>query len=235
MANFSLPTTGSAYTDVINVINDKIADAAKNFDPATSTPTNLPSGTIRWTSASNKWEKWNGTAWSDLTTTYAISISGNAATATSATSASSAATLTTARTINGTSFNGSANITTANWGTARTITIGNTGKSVNGSANVSWTLSEIGADIIPRDDASFGTGKLRVITADATIDLGPAAGSVFLVYNSATTPVTLVQGSGVTLRLDGTALAGSRTLLPLGKAVIHWVNTTVAVVSGSVT
>lgn len=57
----------------------------------------------------------------------------------------SANTLATARTINGTSFNGSANITTANWGTARTITIGSTGKSVNGSGNVSWSLSEIGA------------------------------------------------------------------------------------------
>ena len=53
--------------------------------------------------------------------------------------------LATARTINGTSFDGSANITTANWGTARTITIGSTGKSVNGSGNVSWSLSEIGA------------------------------------------------------------------------------------------
>ena len=31
------------------------------------------------------------------------------------------------------------------WTTARTITIGSTGKSVNGSGNVSWTLSEIGA------------------------------------------------------------------------------------------
>ena len=63
-------------------------------------------------------------------------LSGNASTATK---------LQTARTINGTSFNGSANITTANWGTARTITIGSTGKSVNGSGNVSWSLAEIGA------------------------------------------------------------------------------------------
>lgn len=68
--------------------------------------------------------------------TSALTCTGNSATAT---------TLQTARTINGTSFNGSANITTANWGTARTITIGNTGKSVNGSGNVSWSLSEIGA------------------------------------------------------------------------------------------
>lgn len=53
--------------------------------------------------------------------------------------------LATARTINGTSFDGSANITTSNWGTARTLTIGNAGKSVNGSGNISWSLSEIGA------------------------------------------------------------------------------------------
>jgi hypothetical protein len=59
--------------------------------------------------------------------------------------ASTATTLATARNINGTSFNGSADITTANWGTSRTITIGSTGKSVNGSGNVSWSLAEIGA------------------------------------------------------------------------------------------
>ena len=68
----------------------------------------------------------------------------------------SAATLTTARTINGTSFNGSANITTANWGTARTLTVGGTGKSVNGSANVSWSLAEIGAN----NAANLTTGTL---------------------------------------------------------------------------
>lgn len=74
--------------------------------------------------------------------TFSGALSGNATTATTATKAT---TLATARTINGTSFNGSANITTANWGTARTITIGNTGKSVNGAGNVSWSLAEIGA------------------------------------------------------------------------------------------
>lgn len=59
--------------------------------------------------------------------------------------ASTATKLQTARTINGTSFNGTGNITTANWGTACTITIGATGKSVNGSTNYSWSLDEIGA------------------------------------------------------------------------------------------
>ena len=60
-------------------------------------------------------------------------------------SANTAVKLATAKNINGTSFDGSANITTANWGTSRTLTIGSTGKSVNGSGNVSWTLDEIGA------------------------------------------------------------------------------------------
>lgn len=68
--------------------------------------------------------------------TWGISISGNAITSTK---------LATARSINGTNFDGSGNITTATWGTARTLTIGNTGKSVNGGGNVSWSLSEIGA------------------------------------------------------------------------------------------
>lgn len=71
---------------------------------------------------------------------YTNTISGS-----DAGTASSANSLTTARSINGTNFNGSGNITTANWGTTRTVTIGNSGKSVNGSGNVSWSLSEIGA------------------------------------------------------------------------------------------
>lgn len=63
-------------------------------------------------------------------------LNGNAATTTK---------LQTARTINDTSFNGTANITTAKWGTARDITLGLTKKSVNGSTNIAWTLAEIGA------------------------------------------------------------------------------------------
>nr|DAJ69797.1 MAG TPA: hyaluronidase [Caudoviricetes sp.] len=59
--------------------------------------------------------------------------------------ANSAAKLATARTINGTSFDGSGNITTANWGTSRNITIGNAKKAVNGGGDISWSLAEIGA------------------------------------------------------------------------------------------
>lgn len=77
--------------------------------------------------------------------TWGISVTGNAATATK---------LATARSINGTNFDGSGNITTANWGTARTITVGNTGKSVNGSGNVSWSLGEIGVHVSNKEPAA---------------------------------------------------------------------------------
>lgn len=58
--------------------------------------------------------------------------------------AASADRLTTARSINGINFDGTANITTSYWGTARNFTIGNTTRSVNGSGNVSWSLADIG-------------------------------------------------------------------------------------------
>jgi hypothetical protein len=82
-----------------------------------------------------------------VTNTITGSITGNAggSSASCTGNAATATILQTARNINGTSFNGSAAITTATWGTARTLTIGSTGKSVDGSANVSWSLAELGA------------------------------------------------------------------------------------------
>lgn len=64
-------------------------------------------------------------------------------------SANSADKLATSRTINGTSFDGTTDITTTNWGTARNLTIGNKTQSVDGSGNVSWSLSDMGAMPLP--------------------------------------------------------------------------------------
>ncbi|HHA2739743.1 tail fiber protein [Stenotrophomonas maltophilia] len=59
--------------------------------------------------------------------------------------ADTASSLAAPRTINGTAFDGSANIVTTAWGASRKVTIGNTAKDVNGGVNFGWTLSEIGA------------------------------------------------------------------------------------------
>lgn len=89
-------------------------------------------------------------------------------------SVASAAQLTTARSINGTNFNGVANITTDFWGTARILTIGSTGKSINGSANASWSLAEIGAAPVSHthDASDIISGVIniaRLPTASTTV------------------------------------------------------------------
>lgn len=100
--------------------------------------------------------------------TWGISISGNATTSTK---------LATARSINGTNFDGSGNITTATWGTARTLTIGNTGKSVNGGGNVSWSLSEIGAAASNHTHSylPLSGGAMTENTTDGTDNIEDAA------------------------------------------------------------
>lgn len=89
-------------------------------------------------------------------TTLGVSITGNAATATK---------LQTARTINGTLFNGTANIVTAYWGTARTISLSGavTGSaSVNGSQNVTITTTY-----------QFGSIDERYVGGNKTANHGP--------------------------------------------------------------
>lgn len=99
----------------------------------------------------------SGNATLKLPATIKATLSGNASTATK---------LAATKTINGTAFDGSGNITTANWGTSRTLTIGNKGKSVNGSGNVSWSLAEIGASPLQKSIVSktVSNGTLTLST-----------------------------------------------------------------------
>ena len=101
-------------------------------------------------------------------------------------SVASAAQLTTARSINGTNFNGTGNITTNSWGTSRTITIGSTGKSVNGSADASWSLTEIGAAPVSHthDASAIISGVINIArlpdastTAQGVVQLSSAVNS----------------------------------------------------------
>lgn len=93
-----------------------------------------------------------------------------------ATSAGSASKLTAARSINGTSFNGTADITTSNWGTARNISISdsdgsNTGTdvSVNGSDAVTLKLpSTIKATLKGNADTATTAGTATLATTATT-------------------------------------------------------------------
>ena len=136
---FRISGAGAAY------INGNIVYHAGNFTDNSS----------NWNTAYS----WGNHATAGYLTSV-TNISGNAGTAT---------TLQTARSINGTAFNGSADITTSFWGSTRTITIGSTGKSVNGSGNVSWTLAEIGAPSTTGTGAS-GTWPISISGNADTVD-----------------------------------------------------------------
>jgi hypothetical protein len=93
--------------------------------------------------------------------TTAASCSGNAATAT---------VLETARNINGTSFNGSADITvTAN--TTNTLTRGTylTGNNFNGSAATTWAVDATDANTVSKVVARDGSGNFAAGTITATL------------------------------------------------------------------
>ncbi len=97
----------------------------------------------------------------------------------------SATKLQTARTINGTSFNGTANITTAKWGTARTLAIAAASKSIDGSTNI--TISRADMNVSAGDESIF-TGTTvantwyRIASSPANIS---SITGIFSIYASA--------------------------------------------------
>ena len=127
--------------------------------------------------------------------------SGNAASATK---------LAAKRTINGTAFDGTANITTANWGTARNITITDgtntsTAVGVNGSANVSLNL--------PGTIKATFVGN---ITGNVTGNCSGSSGSCTGNAATATTATTAQACTGNAA--TATKLAAKRTIALSGAA-----------------
>lgn len=86
MADWSLPTLTSLYTDVLTMLMNRDIDSATLGYGGV--PTNPPTHFIRANGSTNRLERWDGTAFQSLFGgTWNINVSGNAATATTAGSA----------------------------------------------------------------------------------------------------------------------------------------------------
>lgn len=73
MANWLKPLITDLYTQVLDWLKDRDTDLAKGLDPAAVTVENPQAGFIRYSSANRRWEKFDGTSWAPLATSYAIS------------------------------------------------------------------------------------------------------------------------------------------------------------------
>lgn len=196
MADHSKPTVTSTYANFVTELDTRIDDVTLGLDPATTSPTNLPTNSIRWSSAATKWQKWNGSVWSDLAATYAINISGNAATVTNGVytngsyadpawitsisgakvsgaiggNAATATALANVRTINGVNFDGTANITV---NVANNLTFNNagggaaSGVAFNGGTATTISYNTIGAPSTSGANAS-GTWNISISGAAAS-------------------------------------------------------------------
>lgn len=196
MADHLKPTITSTYSNFVTELDARFDDLAVGLDPAVSSPTNVFTNSIRWASASNKWQKYNGSTWNDLSTLYSINISGNAGTVTNgvvttgsysnptwitalagskisgdvAGNAGSATILATARNINGVSFNGSAAIS-VNLNNSVTFNNGGTGgasgTTFNGGNASTISYNTIGAPSTTGTNAS-GSWAITITGNSAT-------------------------------------------------------------------
>ena len=106
---------------------------------------------------------------------------------------------------------------------------------VTGSANITSTLTiesglEAGYKNIPRDVSSIVKGKVFVTAAGFTLNTGSAADSTYSVYNNSASAITITQGSGLTLRVAGTATTGNYSLAQRGWVTIWFQSTTEAII-----
>lgn len=75
MANWTKPEITDTYTELLDFLKDRDIDLATMFQDLTGVVAgSLPVGTLRWNDAGSKFEKWNGSAWVDLATQYAVDV-----------------------------------------------------------------------------------------------------------------------------------------------------------------
>ena len=100
MANWNNPQLTSTYTNFLAEVKARDVDLATQFS---GSPTNMPTGSIKWNSGTNIWQKWSGSAWGALTSTYQFPAI-EATTGTFSSNVSVTGTLDSASTVSGQSF-----------------------------------------------------------------------------------------------------------------------------------
>jgi len=172
MADHSKPTVTSTYANYTSELDGRLDDLALGLDPATTSPTNVPTNAIRWASASNKWQKWNGSSWGDLSGSYSININGTVGATTPAAGSFTSIT-NTGGTANGVTYlNGSKVLTS---GSALTFDGTDVGIGISpGAARLDIASTLLGDDLnllrlYATGTAVGGTGSTLTFTAGSNL------------------------------------------------------------------
>jgi hypothetical protein len=185
MANHNLPTLTSTYSNFVSELDGRLDDLALGLDPATTTATNVPTNAIRWSSSLNKWQKWNGSAWNDLSTSFAININGTVGATTPASGAF-------------TTLSATGNVTL---GDASTDLV-----TVNGRFNT---------DLLPSTDNARDLGtsanSWRNLWIDGTATIASVAIAGGTINNTVIGGTTRAAGNFTTLDANGNVVLGDAT------------------------
>jgi hypothetical protein len=112
-----------------------------------------------------------------------------------------------------------------------------TGGSVRVTLTSSGVLNYGSLEVGYRDLPTAGgltRGQCWHITSGQTINTGLSVDGVYAIYNNSGSPITLTEGSGLTLRRTGTTSIGNRTLLPYGYAWIRPISSTEYTITGDI-
>lgn len=207
-ANWNNPVSTSLYTDVLSTLKERDLDAATQYNNGTAT--NIPTGAIRWDGTLNRWQKWSGSAWAELTSGYSL-------TGLTVTSFSN-----TGNTTLGDSSADSVTVNASTWTFANATTIAG---SVTFSGAVAYTgnvtFGDVAADTVtfiansatvPAGGFTFGGGTVNFsvglqVGGSAVVTAASTASLTNKTFNAAT--------GGNVLQVNGntvTAAAGSATV-----------------------
>jgi len=207
MANWSLPTLTSTYTNFLSEVTGRDYDAATQFSIAI--PSNQPTGAIKWDTSLSRWQKWSGTAWGELATTYAL----------------------TGLTV--TSFSNTGN-TTLGDSSADTVTINANTVNYTNATTITGALTYASA-ITYAGNVTFGDAAGDTVTFVANTIAVPAGGLTFST-GTVNFGVGLQVGGSAVLSAASTATLTNKTFDTAGTGNVFKVNgNTVTAAAGTAT
>lgn len=169
MADHNKPTLSSTYSNFITEVDGRLDDIAVGLDPAVTTATNVPTNAIRWSSAAATWQKWNGTAWNSLASSYSININGTVG----ATTPASGAFTTLSATGNVTLGDAAADTVTVNGTVQPGVVI--SGSSTGPALRITQTGTSTTSDALVVEDSANPDSTPFVIDSSGNVVVGFSA------------------------------------------------------------